>query len=135
MIFKLFTQFQVFLFHLTRGKAMSSMRGMPILLLTTRGRKSGQTRTTPVMYIREGENYVITASNNGSDQHPAWLLNLRASPQVEIEVPGKRMLVTASEVDQLNKDRLWAQLTSDAPFFEGYKKGTTRSIPMVWLRP
>jgi deazaflavin-dependent oxidoreductase (nitroreductase family) len=87
------------------------------------------------MYIRDGENYVITASNNGSDQHPAWLLNLRASPQVEIEVPGKRMQVTASEVDQQDKERLWAQLTAVAPFFEGYKKSTTRSIPMVWLRP
>ena len=87
------------------------------------------------MYIKDGENYVITASNSGSDRDPAWLLNLKASPLVEIEVPGKSMQVSASEVNQQDKERLWAQLTARAPFFEGYKKSTTRTIPMVLLRP
>jgi len=114
---------------------MSSMRGMPLLLLTTVGRKTGQPRTTPVMYVRDGDDYVITASNNGSDKHPAWFYNLQASPQAQIEVPGKRLEVSASVVSPAERDRLWSQLVAQAPFFDNYQKGTTRVIPMIRLRP
>ena len=135
ILFKLFKSVQIAVFRWTNGRGMSSMRGMPLLLLTTVGRKTGQPRTTPDMYVRDGDDYVITASNNGSDKHPAWFYNLQASPQAQIEVPGKRLQVSASVVSPAERDRLWSQLVAQAPFFDNYQKGTTRVIPMIRLRP
>jgi deazaflavin-dependent oxidoreductase (nitroreductase family) len=126
---------QIASFRKSNGKKSSFMRGMPILLLTTTGRKTHKEHTTPVMYIRDGENYVITASNNGRNGNPAWYYNLLATPQVSIEVPGKRLDATASIVAPADREHLWQQLVTQAPFFDNYQKGTTRQIPMVWLRP
>jgi deazaflavin-dependent oxidoreductase (nitroreductase family) len=123
-LFKVFVKVQIGVFRLTNGRAMSAMRGMPVLLLTTVGRKTGKHRTTPLMYTQDGERYVITASNNGRDWHPAWFHNLQASPKVQIEVPGKRLDVSASVATQVERDRLWPQLVSRAPFFDEYRKGT-----------
>ena len=113
----------------------ASARGMSILLLHTTGGKSGLQRTTPVMYIEDGDNYVITASNNGRGIHPAWFLNLQASPNVEIEVPAGHLKVTATMTTQAERDRLWPQLVEKASFFADYEKGTTRQIPIVILHP
>lgn len=133
-LFKLVSKLQVAVFRGTDGKYMAFMRGMPVLLLTTVGRKTGQARTTPLMYIRDGESYVITASNNGRDKHPAWFYNLKASPQAEIALPGKRLQVTATIATTTEKDRLWPVLVEKAPFFDGYRKKTSRGIPMVVLK-
>ena len=135
MLFKLFTRVQVFIFRRTHGKNMSFMRGMPILLLTTVGRKSGKSRTTPLMYVCDGDNYVICASNNGRDKYPSWFHNLKSSSQVEIEVPGKHFMVSPTIATDDEQTRLWAQLVAQAPFFDDYKNGTTRPIPLVLLRP
>jgi len=134
-IFKQIGKFQVAVFRRTNGKYLSSMRGMPILLLTTVGRKTGQHRTTPLMYIRDGENYAITASNNGRASNPAWFYNLQASPQAEIDVPGKRLQVIAALATPAEKERLWPILVAQAPFFDGYRKKTSRQIPMLVLKP
>jgi deazaflavin-dependent oxidoreductase (nitroreductase family) len=134
-LFRFFMSVQVGLFRFTKGRAMSSLRGMPLLLLTTVGRKTGKLRTAPLMYIRDGNNFVVTASNFGRDEDPAWYRNLKASPQVQIEVQGKRLDMSASVATPSEQERLWAQLVSSAPFFDDYKKGTTRHIPMVLLRP
>jgi len=135
MLFKLYMKLQIFIFRRTQGKSMATMRGMPILLLNTVGHKTGQIRTTPLMYIRDGDNYVITASNNGSDKHPYWFQNIQAFPQVEIEVPGKKLKATVSIATTTEHDRLWPKLVAQAPFFDNYQKGTTRSIPMLLLHP
>ena len=95
MLFRLFIKLQVAIFRRSNGKSMSFLNGMPVLLLNTIGRKSKKQRTTPVMYIRDGENYVITASNSGNDHAPAWFYNLQADPRVTIEVPGKQLQVIA----------------------------------------
>lgn len=114
---------------------MAIMRGMPILLLYSVGRKTGKKRTTPLMYIRDDDRYVIIASNNGSDQHPAWFHNIKNANQVEIEVPGKRFKVTPTIATGAEKERLWPQLIEKAPFYDNYRKGTHRNIPMVLLQP
>ena len=134
-LFKLFTRLQIAVFRCTHGKRMAFMRGMPVLLLTTTGRKTRQQRTTPLMYLRDGENYVITASNNGRDNQPAWFYNLQAAPQAYIEVPGQHLQVNASVATPAERERLWPQLVARAPFFADYQKGITRLIPMVVLRP
>jgi len=134
-MFNIYMRLQSVVFRLKKGRAMSAMRGMPILLLTTVGKKTGNRRTTLLMYIQDVGNYVITASNHGRDKHPAWLLNLQAAPQVQIEVPGEVLDVSAAVVTQSERDRLWPQRVSKAPFFEAYQQNTTRPISMVILRP
>jgi deazaflavin-dependent oxidoreductase (nitroreductase family) len=133
-IFKQFMQFQIFMYRRSGSKTMGYVRGMPLLLLTTVGRKTGKQRVTPVMYLRDGDNYVITASNAGEDKHPSWFLNLQANPQARIEVGNMTGGVMAHPASPEEKGRLWAQLIEQAPFFEGYKKKTTRDIPMVILQ-
>ncbi len=132
-IFKQFMRFQIFMFRRSGGKML--VRGMPVLLLTTVGRKTGKQRVTSVMYIRDGDNYVITASNAGADKHPDWFVNLQANPQTMIEVDGMTRRLIARQANPEEKDRLWAQLVERAPFFQGYKTKTARDIPMVILQP
>ncbi len=134
-LFKLGARIQVAIFRATNGRAMSRMRGMPVLLLTTTGRKTKMPRTTPLMYIRDGDAFVITASNSGSDKHPGWFLNLQASPDAQIEVPGAKLSVSAAVASVSEQARLWPELVARAPFFEGYQKGTSRFIAMVILKP
>ena len=86
------------------------------------------------MYIRDGDDYVITASNNGGDKQPGWFMNLQANPQATIEVGDATRSVTAHQTSPEEKERLWAQLVEQAPFFEDYKQKTTRDIPMVILK-
>jgi deazaflavin-dependent oxidoreductase (nitroreductase family) len=87
-LFGFFVRIQIAVFRLTHGRLMSNVRGMPILLLTTLGRRSGRRRTTPLMYLRDGEDYVIIASNLGRLHHPAWFYNLQASPRRRSRSPG-----------------------------------------------
>jgi F420H(2)-dependent quinone reductase len=134
-IFQQFARLQIFLYRRSGGKTMGIVRGMPVLLLTSIGRKTGKQRVTPVMYIQYGDNYVITASNAGFDANPGWFLNLQANPQTTIEVGGKTISVMARKASPEEKGRLWAELVKQAPFFEDYQKKATRDIPMVILQP
>ena len=134
-LFKQFVRFQIFMYRRSGGKRMGHLRGMPLLLLTTIGRKTGKQRVTPVMYICDGENYVVTASNAGREKQPAWFVNLQANPQTTIEVDGMTKNMLAHQANPEEKKRLWTQLVEQAPFFEDYQKKTTRDIPMVILQP
>ena len=133
--FRQFKRIQVYFYRRSGGKRMGHLRGMPILILTTVGRKTGKERITPVMYTRDGSNYVVTASNNGADEYPAWFLNMKSNPRITIEVDDKRESVIARQASVEEQSRLWPQLVEKAPFFEGYKKRAKREIPMVILEP
>ncbi len=134
-IFRQFIRFQIFVYRRSGGKRFGHLRGMPLLLLTTVGRKTGKQRVTPVMYVRDGNNYVITASNGGANRHPGWFANLQANPQTTIAVDGMTRTVMAHKASMEEKGRLWPRLVEQAPFFEGYRKKTTRDIPMIILQP
>lgn len=134
-LFGFFAKINVAAFRMTDGRVMAHLRGMPVLLLTTVGRKTKAARTTPVMYFRDGESYVVTASNNGRDRDPAWYRNLVATPAAEIEIPGRKIRVKAEVATPSERARLWEQLVIKAPFFKAYAMGTSRTIPMVVLRP
>jgi deazaflavin-dependent oxidoreductase (nitroreductase family) len=133
-LFKQFTRLQIFLYRRSGGKTFGRVRGMPVLLLTTVGRKTGLQRVTPVMYMQDGDYYVITASNSGADKHPDWFVNLRAHPQARIEVGNLTRRVMAHPASPEEKGRLWPRLVGQAPFFEGYRQRTSRDIPMVILQ-
>jgi F420H(2)-dependent quinone reductase len=105
---------------------------VPILLLTTRGRRSGQRRTVPVMYV-PGAEPVLVASNGGSPSHPAWYLNLEAQPHAEIEIEGRRQEVVARTVSGEEREPLWRRAVALYPAYASYQRRADRQLPVVVL--
>lgn len=110
-------------------------KGVPTLLLTTRGRKSGQWRRTALIYGRDGDRYVIVASRGGHANHPAWYLNLVVNPEVEVQVFGEKFTAHAETASPEEKARLWPLMASIWPDYNAYQARTTRDIPVVILTP
>lgn len=121
----------------TRNKFGASFFGMPSLELTTIGRKSGQPRSVMLTSpLREGDAYVVVASRGGDDFHPAWFLNLRDNPEVEVRVvgfPKQKMHARIATADE--RARMWPQITGKYRNYAGYQKKTDREIPLVLLEP
>lgn len=132
---KLILKVIVFLYNVSSGRIGGKMGNVPVLLLTTTGRKTGKQRTLPLVYIMDGSAYVITASAGGADKHPGWFFNIRSNPQATIQVKDKHIKVTAEIAGPEKKPELWARLVEVAPNFAGYQKRTSREIPMVILLP
>jgi deazaflavin-dependent oxidoreductase (nitroreductase family) len=125
----------VYLYNVSGGRIGGKMGKLPVLLLTTTGRKSGKQRTLSLVYIMDDSAYVITASAGGADKHPGWFFNIRSNPQATIQVKDKHIKVKAEVAGQEKKSELWARLVEVAPNFAGYEKRTSREIPMVILHP
>ena len=124
----------VALYRATGGRVGGTMMKVPILLLTTRGRKSGKERTTPLMYGRDGDNFVLIASVGGAPRNPAWYWNVRAQ-EAEVELGRERRRVRARDAEGEERDRLWAQMVGLYPGYADYQQKTTRRIPVVVLEP
>lgn len=122
-------------YRLSGGKIGGRMLGCPVLLLTTRGRKTGKERVTPLLYIPDNENCVLIASNGGVPNHPAWYLNLQANPEVAVEIDGRKLRVRAEDASGADRERLWAKAVSMYAGYADYQKRTERQIPVVILRP
>jgi deazaflavin-dependent oxidoreductase (nitroreductase family) len=133
--FRYFVAFYVFLYRRTSGKFGGQVQGLPVLLLTTTGRKTGKKRTTPLGYLEHDGSYVITASNMGLDTQPAWFHNLKSHPQVALQIGGTQLTATAEVADPTLRGQLWAEFVERAPGYGAYEKRTTREIPVVRLRP
>jgi deazaflavin-dependent oxidoreductase (nitroreductase family) len=119
----------------TDGEVGYLWNGAPILLLTTKGRKTGQLRTTPLIFGRDGDNYLIVASQGGAPTHPLWYLNLLEAPEVTIQVRAKHYRATARTAGVDEKPRLWKLVTETWPNYDVYQTRTDRVIPLVSLEP
>jgi deazaflavin-dependent oxidoreductase (nitroreductase family) len=108
-------------------------KGTSILLLTTTGNKSGEERTTPLIYGRSGDDYLIVASKGGSDEPPAWFLNIEAKPEVEVQVKADRFKARARTATAEEKPEMWKTMVSEWPDYDGYQEKTDREIPVVVL--
>ena len=106
-----------------------------LLVLHSTGRRSGQPRETPLSYTKDGNTYVVIASDGGSPHHPDWYLNLQADPDVEVDVRGQRVRVHADTVGGEDRDRLWRQAVRSYAGYAGYQARTDRPIPVVRLSP
>ena len=124
---------QVGLYRLTRGMLGGQMRGFKVLLLSTKGRKSGKTYTTPLGCFDYEGGYVIVASNAGLPSHPAWYYNLKSNPQVTVQVLDKVMPATAEVLSGEARTQAWRQVIAIAPSYANYEKRTTRVIPVILL--
>jgi deazaflavin-dependent oxidoreductase (nitroreductase family) len=105
------------------------------LVLHTTGRRSGEPRQTPLSYTKDGEAYVVIASDGGAPHHPDWYLNLQDHPNAEVEVRGRRRPVRAKTVTGTERDRLWGQAVQSFGGYAGYQARTEREIPVVRLTP
>jgi deazaflavin-dependent oxidoreductase (nitroreductase family) len=109
--------------------------GKNVLILTTRGRRSGRARSTPLFYTRDGDDYVVVASNGGEARQPNWWHNLRANPNVGIQVGRRTIACRAERVHGDDVPRLWAKLLAIHGDYETYKRRTTRELTLFRLRP
>ena len=116
------------------GRKFGNLMGKaPFLMLTTQGRKTGRTRTTPVLYLQDGADFIIVASFGGNDMHPAWYLNLEHCPEAEVTVKGERRRVLARKVSAEEKKLIWPRLVELYPQFTSYQRRTSRQIPLMRL--
>ena len=133
--FSLFGPEHVRQYEATAGKVGHIWNSTTCLILRTIGRKSGEVRKFPLIYGRDGENYLIVASKGGAPEHPGWYLNLLAQPQVEIQVLDRVIPVTATTASAQAKSRVWPIMTAQWPQYDDYQAKTERDIPVVLLRP
>jgi deazaflavin-dependent oxidoreductase (nitroreductase family) len=109
--------------------------GVHTLLLTTVGRRSGQARRTPLIYGRDGDNYLVVASKGGSETPPSWYTNLTAEPHVRVQVGSDVFDATARDADPEEQVRLWPTMTAVWPDYDNYQRRTHRRIPVVVVTP
>lgn len=117
------------------GRKGHKWRGLPTLLLTTRGRKSGKLRRTALIYGRDGDNYLLVASNGGALHHPAWYLNLVENDQVELQVGAQQLAARAYTASPEEKSRLWPMMAAIFPQYNTYQAKARRDIPLIILEP
>jgi deazaflavin-dependent oxidoreductase (nitroreductase family) len=112
------------------------LEGRPMLLLTTKGAKTGRRHTTPLMYVLDGGRLLVIASNAGAPRHPDWYRNLSADPGVTVEVGAETYEATAAELEGEERERAWGEIVASYPFFaEHEEKAAPRRIPVVALEP
>jgi len=123
------------LYRASRGRLGSTLAGKPMLLLTTKGRKSGKERTTPLLYHRDGDSLVVVASNGGDPRYPSWYLNLQAHPQARVQVGRLRLRCAARVAGPEERARLWPALLAEYSGYAAYERRAGRQIPIVVLTP
>jgi deazaflavin-dependent oxidoreductase (nitroreductase family) len=124
-----------FVYHLSGGRIGGKQAHYSMLLLETVGRKTGKPRTHTLLYVRDEENFVIIASNNGGPRHPAWYHNLLAHPQVWVQAGQVHTEVLAETAAGKERERLWGLLLKVHPQYVEYRKRTAREFPIVVLKP
>lgn len=130
----MFTRAHCAIYRGTRGLIGGNLVGIQILLLTTRGRKTGQRRTLPLAYVKYKEDLIVVASNGGSDNPPAWWLNLQSAARAEVQINGETFEVTWSEAPQEERMEYWRKLQAAIPAYRIYRVRTEREIPILLLR-
>ncbi len=122
-------------YRLTRGRLLGNVGRAPVLLLTSTGRRSGQARTAPVVYLGQEERLIVIGSNAGNPKAPAWSLNLKANPDAEVEIKGRRQKVRARVAEGEERAQLWSAMNAQYAGFEDYEERTSRDISVFVLEP
>ena len=129
----LFGQEHVQKYRETDGEVGHDWQGTTVLILTTKGRRSGEQRPTPLIYQPFGDAYLVVASKGGADEPPAWFLNLEAEPEVDVQVQGDRFRARARTATPQEKPDMWRAMTAAWPAYDEYQAKTDREIPVVVL--
>lgn len=132
-LIKLFWSMHLKVYQWTSGRIGHTLRGLPVLLLTTKGKKTGQLRTKALMYLPYGESFVVIASNLGKDDHPAWWYNLQAEPKANVQIGSSNFTVHGRKAQEHEREGIWQALAKKTPDYEQYRSWTSRQIPLVIL--
>jgi deazaflavin-dependent oxidoreductase (nitroreductase family) len=120
-------------FRKKHGKVGGNFEGAPLLILHTRGARSGKPHVNPVMYLKDGERYYVFASKAGADTHPDWYHNLKAHPDIQVEIGDETLDAHAQEVPGPERDRIYKKQATLFPTFADYERKTKRKIPVIAL--
>jgi deazaflavin-dependent oxidoreductase (nitroreductase family) len=123
------------MYRASGGRLGATARGLPTLLLTTTGRRSGQSHTVPLPFLPDGDRMVVVASYAANPKHPAWYLNLVAAPQVTVQYRGRTQAMQADTATGERRESLWTRIEREAPWYVEYQSRTDREIPLVVLTP
>lgn len=126
---------QVSVYEATDGERAWDMRGVPVVILTTMGRKSGALRKVPLMRVTDGEKYAVVASMGGAPEHPVWYLNLLANPEVTVQDKAVKRRYRAHTASGAEREQWWARAAAVWPDYDVYQTKTDREIPIVVLEP
>ena len=122
-------------FRANEGRVGGAFEGVQLLLLHTRGAKSGQQRINPLAYLEQDDGFYVFGSNGGRDAHPGWYFNVQADPEVTVEVGTRTMTATATVLTGEERERIYAEQARRQPAFATYEEQVSRTIPVVALRP
>ena len=131
--FRLTNRIHIFLYRLTSGRFGGRIQGLRVLLLTTRGRRTGASRTVPLATFQDGDSLIVVASNAGSDVHPGWFFNVRSQPRVRFQLGRAASAAEARLLEGEERGRVWSRLVALAPGYARYEKSTKRVIPLIGL--
>ena len=132
---KYFARTHIWAYRRTNGRLGAKLLWFPAALLTTTGRKSGEPRTTPTLYLRDGDRVILPASFGGRSNNPAWYLNLKANPEVEVQIRDEHLQLSARDATDEERERYWPPLIKIYPPYRGYREATDRVIPLVVCEP
>jgi deazaflavin-dependent oxidoreductase (nitroreductase family) len=133
---KLMSRLNTWMYRRNNGEGLGgTFQKIPVALLTTTGRKSGQPRISPLYFLRDGDKVVVAASRGGSDRHPMWYGNLKANPKVQVQIKSEVLDLTARDANEEERARYWPQLVQMYPTYEDYQSWTDRVIPLVVCEP
>ena len=134
-VIRLANNIHVALYRISGGKVANKIANLPVLLITTYGRKTGKPHTNPVVYLHDGQDYLVSASMAGMDSNPAWYFNLKDRPDIKIKVGNQSLNVHAMIVKGEERNRLYEKFKASSPNFSKYEKSTSRLIPVIRLIP
>ncbi|ORW04312.1 nitroreductase family deazaflavin-dependent oxidoreductase [Mycobacterium kyorinense] len=135
LLLKYFARAHIWVYRRTNGRLGARLLWFPAALLTTTGRKTGEPRTTPTLYLRDGDRVILPASFGGRAENPTWYLNLHANPNVEVQIRAERLRLTARDATDEERQRYWPALIRMYPPYRGYRQATDRVIPLVVCEP
>ncbi|CQD04537.1 AclJ protein [Mycobacterium europaeum] len=135
LIIKWMSRANTWMYRLSKGKWGGTFQKNPVALLTTTGRKTGQPRVSPLLYLREGDRVILVASQGGRDNHPLWYLNLKADPKVSVQIKDEVLQLQARDATAEERAEYWPKLVAMYPNFDDYQSWTDRVIPIVICDP
>ncbi len=135
LIIKYMAKGNAWIYRRSNGKLGGTFGNAPVALLTTTGRKTGEPRVSPLLYLREEDRVVLVASKGGSDKHPLWYLNLKANPQVSVQIKDEVLRLRARDATEAERGEYWPKLDAMYPSFDDYRSWTDRVIPVIICDP
>jgi deazaflavin-dependent oxidoreductase (nitroreductase family) len=135
LLLKYFARAHIWVYRRTNGRLGAKLLWFPAALVTTKGRRTGEPRTTATLYLRDDDRIVLPASFGGRSDHPAWYRNLKANPNVAVQIRGDRLDLVARDATDEERARYWPPLIRIYPPYKGYRDATDRVIPLVVCEP